>query len=95
MTWNRIRCRWGGGPSSDGRREHRKKAGGEGGERETGTKGKWPQTLLLRFEAETEKGLQKCDSEKYNQENAEEINPEYSLEGLMLKLKLQYSGHLI
>ena len=24
-----------------------------------------------------------------------EISPEYSLEGLMLKLKLQYSGHLI
>ena len=24
-----------------------------------------------------------------------EINPEYSLEGLMLKLKLQYFGHLI
>ena len=24
-----------------------------------------------------------------------EINPEYSLEGLMLKLKLQYYGHLI
>ena len=24
-----------------------------------------------------------------------EINPEYSLEGLMLKLKLQYSGHLM
>ena len=23
-----------------------------------------------------------------------EINPEYSLEGLMLKLKLQYFGHL-
>ena len=23
------------------------------------------------------------------------INPEYSLEGLMLKLKLQYSGHLL
>ena len=23
-----------------------------------------------------------------------EINPEYSLEGLMLKLKVQYSGHL-
>jgi len=23
-----------------------------------------------------------------------EINPEYSLEGLMLKLKLQYYGHL-
>ena len=24
-----------------------------------------------------------------------EINPDYSLEGLMLKLKLQYSGHLM
>ena len=24
-----------------------------------------------------------------------EINPEYSLEGLMLKVKLQYSGHMI
>ena len=24
-----------------------------------------------------------------------EVNPEYSLEGLMLKLKLQYSGYLI
>ena len=27
--------------------------------------------------------------------NLKEINPEYSLEGLMLKLKLQYSGHLL
>ena len=27
--------------------------------------------------------------------NGEEINPEYSLEGLILKLKLQYSGHLM
>ena len=26
---------------------------------------------------------------------AKEINPEYSLKGLMLKLKLQYSGHLM
>ena len=25
----------------------------------------------------------------------EEISPEYLLEGLMLKLKLQYSGHLM
>ena len=25
----------------------------------------------------------------------EEINPEYSLEGLMLKLRLQYFGHLM
>ena len=27
--------------------------------------------------------------------NPKEINPEYSLEGLMLKLKLQYFGHLM
>ena len=30
-----------------------------------------------------------------NQSILKEINPECSLEGLMLKLKLQYSGHLI
>ena len=30
-----------------------------------------------------------------NQPIVEEINPEYSLEGLMLKLKLQYFGHLM
>ena len=29
-----------------------------------------------------------------NQSILKEINPEYSLEGLMLKLELQYSGHL-
>ena len=29
-----------------------------------------------------------------NQSILKEINPEYSLEGLMLKLKLQYIGHL-
>ena len=27
--------------------------------------------------------------------NLKEINPEYSLEGLMLKLKLQYFGHVM
>ena len=30
-----------------------------------------------------------------NQSILKEISPEYSLEGLMLKLKLPYSGHLI
>ena len=30
-----------------------------------------------------------------NQSILKEISPEYSLEGLMLKLKLQYIGHLI
>ena len=32
---------------------------------------------------------------RLNQPVLKEINPEYSLEGLMLKLKLQYLGHLI
>ena len=31
---------------------------------------------------------------KSNQSILKEINPEYSLEGLTLKLKLQYFGHL-
>ena len=30
-----------------------------------------------------------------NQSTVKEISPEYSLEGLMLKLKLQYLGHLM
>ena len=30
-----------------------------------------------------------------NQSILKEINPEYSLEGLMLKLKLQHFGHLM
>ena len=30
-----------------------------------------------------------------SQEILKEISPEYSLEGLMLKLKLQYFGHLM
>ena len=32
---------------------------------------------------------------KSNQSNLKKISPEYSLEGLMLKLKLQYFGHLM
>ena len=31
----------------------------------------------------------------FNQSILKEISPEYSLEGLMLKLKLQYFGHLM
>ena len=34
-------------------------------------------------------------SRRSNQTILKEIGPEYSLEGLMLKLKLQYFGHLI
>ena len=32
---------------------------------------------------------------KFNQSILKEISPEYSLEGLMQKLKLQYFGHLM
>ena len=32
---------------------------------------------------------------RLNQPILKDISPEYSLEGLMLKLKLQYSGHLM
>ena len=35
-----------------------------------------------------------CSARRSNQSILKEINPEYSLEGLMLKLKLQYFGHL-
>ena len=33
--------------------------------------------------------------DRSNQSILKENNPEYSLEGLMLKLKFQYSGHLM
>ena len=32
---------------------------------------------------------------RYNQSILKEVSPEYSLEGLMLKLRLQYFGHLM
>ena len=35
------------------------------------------------------------DSQEIKPVNPKEINPEYSLEGLMLKLNLQYFGHLM
>ena len=35
------------------------------------------------------------DSKEIKPDNPKEINPEYSLEGLMLKLKLQYFGYLM
>ena len=33
--------------------------------------------------------------QEYQTSQSKEISPEYSLEGLMLKLKLQYFGHLM
>ena len=35
------------------------------------------------------------DSKEIQPVNPKEINPEYSLEGLMLKLKPHYFGHLM
>ena len=43
-----------------------------------------------------EKTLQSpLDCKEIKQSILKEINPEYSLEGQMLKLKLQYFGHLM
>ena len=36
-----------------------------------------------------------CTARRSNPSTLREINPEYSLEGLMLKLKLQYFNHLM
>ena len=35
------------------------------------------------------------DDKRSNQSILKEVSPEYSLEGLILKLKLQYFGHLM
>ena len=48
------------------------------------------------FELVLEKTLESpWTARRSNQSSLKEISPEYSLEGLMLKLKLQYFGHLI
>ena len=46
----------------------------------------WCQRKLLRI---------LWTARRSNQSILKEINPEYSLEGLMLKLELQYVGHLM
>ena len=48
------------------------------------------QTLILEKTLESP-----WTARRSNQSILKEINPEYSLEGLMLKLKLQYFGHLM
>ena len=42
-----------------------------------------------------DKTLETCTARRSNQSILREISLEYSLEGLMLKLKLQYFGHMI
>ena len=43
----------------------------------------------------TRESLVPCTARRSNQLFLKEISPDYSLEGLMLKLKLQYFGHLM
>ena len=50
----------------------------------------------MLWSVELEKTVESSlDIEEFKLVNLKEISPEYSLEGLMLKLKLQYFGHLM
>ena len=51
--------------------------------------------MLLNCGAEKTLDSPLNSKELSNQSILKEINPEYSLEGLMLKLKFQYIGHLM
>ena len=51
--------------------------------------------MLLNCGAEKTLESPLNSKELSNQSILKEINPEYSLEGLTLKLKLQYFGHLM
>ena len=52
--------------------------------------------MLSNCGAEEERLLRVAwTARRSNLSNIKEINPEYSLEGLMLKLKFQYFGHLM
>ena len=58
-------------------------------------KGSWVPKNWCFWTVVLEKTLESpLDSRRLNQSILKEISPEYSLEGLMLKLKLQYFGHL-
>ena len=51
---------------------------------------------LMLLSCGVEKTLENSlDNKEIKPVNPKEINPEYSLEGLTLKLKLQYFGHLM
>ena len=55
----------------------------------------WAQKNCCFWTVVLEKTLESLfTAKKSNQSILKEISPEYSLEGLMLKLKLQYFGHL-
>ena len=50
--------------------------------------------MLLNYGVEEDSRVP-WTARRSNQSILEEISPEYSLEGLMSKLKLQYFGHLM
>ena len=50
--------------------------------------------MLLNCDVGEDSGVPRT-ARRSNQSILKEISPEYSLEGLMLKLKLQYFGHLM
>ena len=52
--------------------------------------------ILLNCGIEEDDSFEKTlELHGYQTINPKEINPEYSLKGLILKLKLQYFGHLM
>ena len=53
------------------------------------------QTHIITMNCEEANKRVPWTTRRSNQSILKEISPEYSLEGLMLKLKLQYFGHLI
>jgi len=53
-------------------------------------------SLFIKITVVLEKTLESpWTARRSNQSILKEISPEYSLEGLMLKLKLQYFGHVM
>ena len=62
-----------------------------GPERRLSTK----ELMLSNCGAGEDSGKVPWTARRSNQSILKEISPEYSLKGLMLKLKLQYFGHLI
>ena len=53
-------------------------------------------SLLMKLKEESEKvGLKLNIQKTKNQSILKEISPGISMEGMMLKLKLQYSGHVM
>ena len=61
---------------------------------EVHTKMSAKELMLLNFVLE-KTVVSTLDARRSNQSILKEISPEYSLEGLMLKLKLQYFSHLM